>query len=98
MTDTTTGPGNKQRRSKAMRPLKLLVAALAIAAVIKELRMPKDQRSWHGVVAGFVLYVLTQVISDMGYSGAAPPAFASWLPAALAMLLSLTVLLYQEDG
>jgi len=36
--------------------LKLLVAALAIAAVIKELRMPKDQRSWHGVVAGFVPY------------------------------------------
>lgn len=51
-----------------------------------------------GVVAGFVLYVLTQVISDMGFSGAASPAFASWLPAILAMLLSVTVLLFQEDG
>lgn len=51
-----------------------------------------------GVTAGFMLYVLTQVISDLGYSGAAPPAFASWLPAAFAMLLSLTILLYQEDG
>lgn len=51
-----------------------------------------------GVVAGFMLYVVTQIVRDLGLSGVASPALASWLPAALAMLLSLTVLLYQEDG
>ena len=39
-----------------MRPLKVLAAILAIAALIKELRLPKEQRTWHGAIAGFVPY------------------------------------------
>lgn len=39
-----------------MKPLKLLAAVLAIAAVIKELRQPKEARTWHGSVGGFVPY------------------------------------------
>ena len=39
-----------------MRPLKLLAAGLAIAAVIKELRLPQEERTWHGTLAGFVPY------------------------------------------
>ncbi|MCL3862502.1 DUF5808 domain-containing protein [Actinotalea sp. K2] len=37
-------------------PLQLAFAALAVAAVVKELRLPSDQRTWHGVVIGFVPY------------------------------------------
>ena len=39
-----------------MKPLKLLAAVLAIAAVIKELRLPKEERTWHGALGGFVPY------------------------------------------
>ena len=39
-----------------MRPLKVLAAALAVAAVIKELRTPKEARTWHGALGGFVPY------------------------------------------
>jgi hypothetical protein len=39
-----------------MKPLKLLAAVLAIAAVIKELRLPKEEREWHGTLGGFVPY------------------------------------------
>ena len=39
-----------------MKPLKVLAVALAIAAVIKELRLPKDERTWHGALGGFVPY------------------------------------------
>ena len=39
-----------------MKPLKLLAAALAIAAIIKELRLPKEERTWHGALGGFVPY------------------------------------------
>lgn len=39
-----------------MKPLKLLAAILAIAAVIKELRLPKDERAWHGAIGGLVPY------------------------------------------
>jgi hypothetical protein len=41
-----------------MKPLKLLAAALAVAAVIKELRLPKEERAWHGALGGFVPYDL----------------------------------------
>lgn len=42
--------------SKNMKPLKLLAAALAIAAVVKELRLPKEERAWHGALAGIIPY------------------------------------------
>lgn len=48
----------KRRRSQRMKPLKLLAAVLVIAAIIKELRLPKDERTWHGALAGFVPYDL----------------------------------------
>lgn len=56
MSKPTTGSDGKRQRSSAMRPLKVLAAIVAIAALIKELRLPKDQRTWHGAVAGFVPY------------------------------------------
>lgn len=43
-------------RTKAQNPLKLIAAVLTIAAVIRELRLPKEDRTWHGAVAGFVPY------------------------------------------
>lgn len=32
--------------------------ALTVTAVVKELRTPKENRTWHGVVLGFVPYEL----------------------------------------
>ena len=37
-------------------PVRLVAIGLVVAAVVKELRTPADQRTWHGVVAGFVPY------------------------------------------
>lgn len=34
------------------------MAGLLVAAVVKELRLPADQRTWNGTVAGFVPYDL----------------------------------------
>ena len=39
-----------------MKPLKLLALLLAIAALVKEMRLPADQRTWHGALGGFVPY------------------------------------------
>ena len=36
--------------------MKMLAAVLAIVAVIKELRLPKGERTWHGALGGFVPY------------------------------------------
>ena len=47
---------SKTRSSKRPKPLALIAMALAIAAIIKELRLPQDQRTWNGMLAGFVPY------------------------------------------
>lgn len=34
----------------------MLAIALGVAAVVKELRVPPDQRTWHGALGGFIPY------------------------------------------
>lgn len=51
-----------------------------------------------GVIAGFMLYVFTKLAQDLGASGFVAPAIAAWTPAIVGGMLSVTVLLYQEDG
>ena len=51
-----------------------------------------------GVAAGFLLYVATQLMQDLGGSGIIGPTLAAWLPAIVGSLLGTLALLYQEDG
>jgi lipopolysaccharide export system permease protein len=51
-----------------------------------------------GVAAGFVLYVATKVVGDLGGVGVVSPAVAGWSPAIVACLFGVYVLLRQEDG
>ncbi|MBD8059983.1 hypothetical protein IC607_13495 [Cellulomonas sp. JH27-2] len=41
---------------KVRRVIRLVTLGLAVAAVVKEIRTPADEREWHGVVVGFVPY------------------------------------------
>ncbi|BCJ90855.1 LPS export ABC transporter permease LptG [Terrihabitans soli] len=51
-----------------------------------------------GVIAGFVLYVGSEMAGDLGAAGFITPLIAAWSPPIVGVLLSVTVLLYQEDG
>jgi lipopolysaccharide export system permease protein len=51
-----------------------------------------------GIVAGFVLYVINEITSDLGSSGVVSAVIAAWLPAVLATLTAVALLLRQEDG
>ena len=51
-----------------------------------------------GVAAGFMLYVATELMEDLGASGLIGPAVAAWFPAVVGSLLGTLALLYQEDG
>ena len=51
-----------------------------------------------GVAAGFVLYVATKFVGDLGGSGVIPPPVAAWSPAIVASMLGTLALLNQEDG
>jgi len=51
-----------------------------------------------GVAAGFVLYVATELMAELGASGIISSAVAAWFPAVVGSLLGTLALLYQEDG
>ena len=51
-----------------------------------------------GVAAGFLLYIATEVMRDLGGAGLVRPMVAAWFPAAVGSLLGTLALLYQEDG
>jgi hypothetical protein len=44
------------RNSGLNRLVGMAAVAAAVAAVTKELRLPAEERTWHGEVAGFVPY------------------------------------------
>ena len=82
------------------RPI-LLLAMVLIAANVSL----KFSRSWAtgrmiiaGVGIGFMLYVVMKIASDLGSGGIVPPPLAAWLPAIVATLVGITVLLHLEDG
>ena len=52
-----TAPDTKPRPD-VETALRLLSAVLSIAAVLKELRRPQEERTWHGALSGFVPYDL----------------------------------------
>ena len=51
-----------------------------------------------GVVAGFALFVLSELSAAVAEASIVPVALAAWAPAVLAVLLAVSLLLYREDG
>lgn len=51
-----------------------------------------------GILAGFLLYVLSKIADDMTTAGLMPPVAAAWVGVLAAAVVGVTALLYQEDG
>lgn len=51
-----------------------------------------------GVVAGFLLYVISVLVKAFGTAGFVPPVVAAWVPVFMAMVFGVTFLLHREDG
>jgi lipopolysaccharide export system permease protein len=79
----------------------LLVAMTLIAATVS-LRFTRYGQSatmiLGGILAGFLLYVVTALAKAFGSTGLVPPPVAAWIPVAVAMFYGVTFLLYKEDG
>jgi lipopolysaccharide export system permease protein len=77
------------------------LAMVMIAATVS-LRLSRYGGTWRliltGVAAGFLLYALTEIVSDLGGNGIINPVLAAWLPPLVALIFGATALLYQEDG
>jgi lipopolysaccharide export system permease protein len=82
------------------RPI-LLLAMVLIAANVS-LRFSRSRSLGPmivtGVAVGFMLYVVMKIARDLGSGGVVPPLLAAWLPATVAILMGVTVLLHLEDG
>jgi len=51
-----------------------------------------------GLIGGIGLFLLAEVSRQIGASGLISPTLAVWVPIGISLLVSLTVLLHQEDG
>lgn len=80
----------------------LLLAAMVLIAASVSLRLVRlggvARAVTGGVLAGFVLYIGSAVVSDLGEAGALAPVLAAWLPGLAAALIGASALLYTEDG
>lgn len=82
------------------RPL-LLVAMVLVAASfsLRFFRFGGIVRTISGgVAAGFVLYIVTKLFSDLGGAGMISPLVAAWSPALVGSMLGTLTLLHSEDG
>ncbi|BCP52937.1 LPS export ABC transporter permease LptG [Kaistia sp. 32K] len=89
-----------QFQSLLAQPLLFLAMVFVAATVSLRFSRSRDlgQVILTGVAVGFVLYVVTELARGLGRSGVVSPMIAAWTPAAIAILLSVTVLLHREDG
>ncbi|MEZ5925091.1 MAG: LPS export ABC transporter permease LptG [Hyphomicrobiaceae bacterium] len=85
-----------------MKSRPLLLAAMVILAAtvsLRAFRLGKIQtKVILGLMAGFGFFIVAEASRQIGVSGLTAPWVAAWVPTAVASLLSLTVLLHQEDG
>lgn len=82
------------------QPILLLAMVLIAAIVSLRFSRSKDlsQMILSGIGVGFVLYVITKIARDLGGAGIVPAPLAAWIPAIVATLVGITVLLHLEDG
>jgi lipopolysaccharide export system permease protein len=82
------------------RPI-LLIAMVLLAATVslRSFRSGGIQTMvLTGVVGGFGFFLLAEISRQFGSAGLVPPWAAVWVPVLVAILVSSTVLLHQEDG
>jgi lipopolysaccharide export system permease protein len=82
------------------RPLLLMTMVILAATVsLKSFRSGGIQTMvLTGMVGGIGFFLLTEVSRQIGMAGVVSATTAAWLPIGIALLVSLTVLLHQEDG
>jgi lipopolysaccharide export system permease protein len=80
----------------------LLQCAMVLLAAIFTMRSARRGSTSFvigaGVVAGFLVYFISDLIFALGMSARLPVTLAAWAPAAITTMLGVTSLLHLEDG
>lgn len=89
-------------RYQSLLALPALLAAMVLIAASFSLKLSRmggvGILVLGGVGAGFVLYVATKLVSDLGNAGVLSTPVAAWSPAIVANMLGALTLLNREDG
>jgi lipopolysaccharide export system permease protein len=95
-------PAGYSLRYQELLALPLMLAAMVVVAACFSLRFFRmggvQKMVSGGVAAGFVLYVATKLVNDLGAAGFFSATVAGWSPAVVGCLFGVYVLLHQEDG
>ena len=82
--------------------LRALLVTMTLIAATVSMRFARMRQSstiiLGGVLAGFLLYVVTVLVKAFGSAGFVPPVVAAWFPVLVAGFFGVTFLLYKEDG
>jgi len=82
--------------------LPFLLVAMTLIAATDSMRFARMGQSatmiLGGVLAGFLLYVVSVLVKAFGNAGFVPPFIVVWIPVLVAMFFGVTFLLYKEDG
>lgn len=80
----------------------LLLCAMVLVAAVFSLRLPRRGRVGilivAGMLTGFMLHFLTNLMFAFGQSGELPVVLAAWAPAMVSLMLGGGLLLHLEDG
>lgn len=80
----------------------LLLAAMVLIAATVSLRLTRRGGililAATGVLAGFFLFLLTNVVHALGLGANVPVALSAWTPAVVSLMAGVAMLLHQEDG
>ena len=80
----------------------LLLVAMVMIAAIFSLRLTRRGGTAvlmaTGIVTGFGLYILTNLVHALGVGGSIPIPLAAWVPAGVSLAFGLSALMHLEDG
>jgi lipopolysaccharide export system permease protein len=86
----------------SLMALPALLAGMVMIAAVFSLRQPRRGRTGmmvvFGMVAGFIIYFITNIIYAFGASGGLPVALAAWAPSLIVLMAGSAALLHLEDG
>jgi lipopolysaccharide export system permease protein len=87
---------------QSLLALPLLAGTMALVAAGFSMRPTRrggtTQMIIGGVAAGFTLFVVSRIAEEFGDTGVLPAFLAAWAPAAVGLMLALSLLLHLEDG
>ena len=82
--------------------LPVLLCAMVLIAATFSLRQTRRGGTVYlvigGVISGFLLYFMSNVVYALGLSASVPVVLAAWSPAGVSTFLGVSLLLHLEDG